>query len=766
MSATTGMRERLQNAPRIDMRTKVTGGAKYIEDLPEPPDLAYGAVLASEYSHAKIVSIDASKATQLPGVIGVLHRDHLEGFHPLRPLPRNEHFNLTEDQPFIAIDKVRFNGEVVAIVAAEDLRTALRAVDLIEVVYEPLPHLYDATKALSPGAPLIHEQKGTNLLLQDRMEWGNVEQGFNEADRIVEETYDSPAMFHHPMENVGGCIAQYADGKIDLLVPTNAPFRDGNEIAHFFRLPPENCRLRVPFIGGGFGSKNIVNAHLAALFLSKKIGGRPIKLIPSAQESFRQNSRHAMLFKVKMGVKLDGTITALQVDIVVDTGAYTTGAATATHNAVISAWGCYRVPNLRIHGRCAYTNKVPAGHTRATGKVQTTWAIECLIDSVARQLGMEPTTFRRKNVLVRGEFVTKGTPHMDTDFLELIERVTTAIESPVNTSAADAENTRPNKSRRIRGRGMALGLRHGSFGGGQTDALAIADTKGLVTIRHNAPDLGQGIFNLISVIAARSLEIPQEQVSVAEPDTALRLAFMGVNSQRTTIQLGTAVNNACENLKREMIQAAVKTKGGNPEEWRFVEGYLCRAERSFPFAEIVRLIGPDATIQSKGAYRAPPIQKDSSSFAGMDHWAPSAAIAEVEVDPDTGEFRVVQYAVAVDAGEVLHYRSAIAQLLGGAVMGFGHALFEEVVYSDGQILNADPFQYRLPVLKDLPASMSTSILEAGDGPGPFGSKGMSQTSIVTVPPAVGNAIYDAIGARVRSLPITPEKILTALGKLQ
>jgi CO/xanthine dehydrogenase Mo-binding subunit len=766
MATIEGMRERLQHAPRIDMRAKVTGAAKYIEDLPEPAGLVYGAVLSSEYSHAKIVSIDAGKASQLSGVIGVLHRDHLEGFHPLRPLPRNEHFNLTEDQPFLAIDKVRFNGEVVAIVAAEDLRTAQRAVDLIDVVYEPLPHVYDAVGALSPGAPLIHEQKGTNLLLQDKMEWGNVERGFKEADRIFEETYDSPAMFHHPMENVGGCIAQYADGKIDLLVPTNAPFRDGNEIAHFFRLPPEDVRVRVPFIGGGFGSKNIVNAHLAALFLSKKIGGRPIKLVPSAEESFKQNSRHAMLFKAKIGVKLDGTITALQVEIVVDTGAYTTGAATATHNAVISAWGCYRIPHLSIHGRCAYTNKVPAGHTRATGKVQTTWAVECLVDSVARQLGMEPTTFRRKNVLVRGEFVTKGTPHMDTDFLELIDRVDAAIENPGNSFASDTEQTKPAKSRYIRGRGMALGLRHGSFGGGQTDALAIADTRGLVTIRHNAPDLGQGIFNLISVIAARSLGIPQEQISVAQPDTALRLAFMGVNSQRTTIQLGTAVYNACENLTREMIRAAVETKGGEPEEWQLIEGYLCRAERSFPFAEIVRLIGPEATIQSAGAYRAPPVQKDSSSFAGMDHWAPSAAIAEVEVDPDTGEFRVLQYAVAVDAGEVLHYRSAIAQLLGGAVMGFGHALFEEVVYSEGQILNGDPFQYRLPVLRDLPASMSTSIVEAGDGPGPFGSKGMSQTSIVTVAPAVGNAIYDAIGARVKSLPITPEKILAALGKLQ
>lgn len=312
---------------------------------------------------------------------------------------------------------------------------------------------------------------------------------------------------------------------------------------------------------------------------------------------------------------------------------------------------------------------------------------------------------------------------------------------------------------------MALSLRHGSFGGGQTDAMAIVDARGIITIRHNAPDLGQGIFNLISVITARSLDIPQEQVSVAEPDTSLRLAFTGVNSQRTTIQLGTAVYNACENLKGEMIQTAAKLKGGNPDEWSVIQGHVCRAERSFPFGEIVGLLGPQATIKSMGAYRAPAIQKDSSAFAGMDHWAPSAAVAEVEVDPDTGEFRVLQYAVAVDAGEMLHYKSAIAQLLGGAVMGFGHALFEEVVYADGQILNADPFQYRLPVLKDLPSSMQTSVVEGGDGPGPFGSKGMSQTTIVTVAPAVGNAIYDAVGARVRSLPITPEKILIALGKL-
>jgi hypothetical protein len=245
-------------------------------------------------------------------------------------------------------------------------------------------------------------------------------------------------------------------------------------------------------------------------------------------------------------------------------------------------------------------NKVPAGHTRATGKVQTTWAVECMMDSVARQLGIDPVAFRRKNVLVRGEFVTKGTPHMDTDFLELIDKVTAATENSVD--AANGKDAQPTQPGRRRGKGMALSLRHGSFGGGQTDALAVVDTSGTITMRHNAPDLGQGIFNLISVITARSLDIPQEQVSVALPDTSLRLAFMGVNSQRTTIQLGTAVYDACQNLKQEMIRTAAQLKGGSLDEWTVVQGHVCRAERSFSFAEIVRLLGPDATIKSMGAY--------------------------------------------------------------------------------------------------------------------------------------------------------------------
>ena len=272
-----------------------------------------------------------------------------------------------------------------------------------------MPPVFDAAEALAPGAPVIHEERGTNLLLEDTLGWGDIEEGFRQADRVFEETYTSPSMFHHPMENVGGCLAQYNNGDVNLWVPTSSPMRDAAEIAHFLGLESDKVRVRVPYVGGGFGSKILVPSIYAAVFLSRKIG-RPVRLIPSAQESFRQNSRHAEVYRAKIGVKSDGTLTALDVDLVVDTGAYITGGATAAHNSVISAWGCYRVPNLRIKGRCAYTNKVPAGHTRATGKVQTTWGIECSIDSVARQMGIDPYEFRKKNALLRGDFVAKGTP--------------------------------------------------------------------------------------------------------------------------------------------------------------------------------------------------------------------------------------------------------------------------------------------------------------------------------------------------------------------
>ena len=749
-------------APRIDLKDKVTGRAQYVEDLPDLPNTIYGAPLLSSYSHAKILSIDSAEALKMPGVLGIVDRDHLDGVNPRLKVAPHEHFKLIDDQDFVAIDKVRYDGDHVALIVAEDLHTAERALEKIHVEYEPLPSVFDAGEALAAGAPILHEERGSNLLLEDSLIWGDVDEGFRHAERVFEETFSSPSMFHHPMEPVGGCLVHYMNGEVNMWLPTSSPMRDAAEFAHFLGLEPDKVRLRVPYVGGGFGSKIPTTANFAALLASRRLG-RPVRLVPSAAYSFRQNSRHAEVFKAKVGVKADGTITALDVDLLVDTGAYTTGGATAAHNSVISAWGCYRIPNLRIKGRCVYTNKVPAGHTRATGKVQTTWGIECMMDGVARQLGMDPYEFRKKNALMRGDFVCKGTPRMDTDYLDLMAEAIAGIGWDGKSNLTPSMDS-TNGSRWARGRGMALSLRHGSQGGGRAYAMVTMDARGVVTIQHNAPEIGQGTHNLFSVIAAQTLSLSQEQVRVRTPDTAVSLPFAGVSAQRTTMQMGNAVHNACNDLKRDLLGIAAQAKGGKAEEWQLIQGRLCWGETSFAIADIIRLIGGGVVLKAVGYHSVPPMVKDSA-FAGMDHWAPSGAAVDLEVNRDSGELRILGYAVIADAGKAIHYPSAKSQVDGGAVMGFGHALFEETIYQEGQFQNGDPFQYRLPVMEDIPQNFYSSMLEKGDGPGPFGSKGMAQTSIVTVGPAIGNAIYDALGVRIRSLPITPEKILRAMGKL-
>jgi CO/xanthine dehydrogenase Mo-binding subunit len=352
---------------------------------------------------------------------------------------------------------------------------------------------------------------------------------------------------------------------------------------------------------------------------------------------------------------------------------------------------------------------------------------------------------------------------MDTDYPDLMRQAIAGIGWDGRSNLTPAEKS-TNGAPWVRGRGMALSLRHGSQGGGRAYAMATLDTRGGVTIQHNAPEIGQGTHNLFSVVAARTLDIPQSLIRVKFPDTAVHLPFAGVSAQRTTMQMGNAVHHACEKLKQELFSLAARVKGGKPEEWRLIQGRLCWAETSFSIGEIIRTLGGNVVLKCVGYHSVRPTEKESV-FAGMDHWAPSAAALELEVNVETGELRILRYSVIADAGKALHYPSAKAQVDGGAVMGFGHALFEETIYRDEQLQNGDPFQYRLPVMKDIPEVFYSSMLENEDGPGPFGSKGMSQTSIVTVAPAIGNAIFDAVGARVRSLPISPEKILRAMGKI-
>jgi carbon-monoxide dehydrogenase large subunit len=247
------LKSKIPLASRIDLKDKVTGQAQFVEDLPDLPDTAYGAMLLSPYSHARILSIDCSEALKMPGVLGVADREHLDGVNPRLKVALHEHLKITDDQDFVAIDKVRFDGDLVAVVVAEDLRTAERALEKISVEYEPLPAVFDAVEALAPGAPILHEERGTNLLLEDSLAWGDIDQGFKQADQIFEEIFSSPSMFHHPMEPVGGCLVHYVNGEVNVWLPTSSPMRDAAEFAHFIGVDTDKERLRVPYVGGGFG---------------------------------------------------------------------------------------------------------------------------------------------------------------------------------------------------------------------------------------------------------------------------------------------------------------------------------------------------------------------------------------------------------------------------------------------------------------------------------------------------------------------------------
>ncbi|HEY8692816.1 MAG TPA: molybdopterin cofactor-binding domain-containing protein, partial [Chloroflexota bacterium] len=348
--------EHWADEPRGDSWDKVTGQAVYVEDLPDPPGMVHAAALRSPYSHARIVSIDTSKAERLPGVVGVLDREHLNGMSALIPLsphdpvggrPVKPGWGLIGDEQFLATDKVRYDGDVIAVVAAVDLRTARRAVELIEVEYDLLPVVFSAEEAFRPGASLLFEELGSNLACEDALEWGDVEQGLKVADHIFEETFTSQNVFHHPMEPSTPSIVSVTATGADVWAPVTSPFYIVQLISKLFNLPAEEIRVRSPYIGGGFGGKKENAELIGALVLSRRIG-RPIKLITTAEESFRTAARHAMVYQAKLALTSDGRLTALDVNLAVDTGAYYTGAGLVAHNACISAWGCYRIPHFRV----------------------------------------------------------------------------------------------------------------------------------------------------------------------------------------------------------------------------------------------------------------------------------------------------------------------------------------------------------------------------------------------------------------------------------
>jgi CO/xanthine dehydrogenase Mo-binding subunit len=759
--ATVGT-ERVQT-PRVDAVPKVTGRAVYTEDLPLPPGTLYGAILRSPYAHARLVAIDAQRAERLPGVHAVVTREHLGNLKPfLNPAAYG-----TEAEgaaPLIALEKVRYEGEPVAAVAAETLELARQALECIEVEYADLPAIFDTREALQPEAPVLHDQRPGNLVGRFDFGWGDIEQGFRDADHIFEDTYVFQSVFHHPMENLGGCIAEVRGNMLELTAPIQHPFRCRDEIAAMFGFDRNQVRIQFPYVGGGFGSKELKTEHLIAIFLAIR-AGRAVTLRPSAEESFRSDCRHAVVYHVKTGVKADGTLVAQDIDLLFDKGAYAHGnAMNVPRRGSSLAWGPYRVPHLRVVGRAYYTNKVPAGAFRSLGRAQTTWGYESHYDTIARRLGIEPVAFRLHNFLRRGERLIDTVGPFDTDMDDLVWRAMAALNWDGRSQRlgphAEAVYTGPTP---VRGRGLAATFRHGYSGTSVSDVEVTADNRGIIRILHTGAEIGQGLYTMLARVASATLGVPESQIEVTHPNTDLPYSD-GVGSSRDTVSMGMAIQQACEDLKQQLAEVAAKAIGGRPEEWQLAAGQLWHhGEQPYPIGSVISTLASSMVVRGKGHYSTP---RANNVWQGVvPHWELSVGAAEVEVDPETGDVTLLQYAIAADVGTAVHPVSCKSQLDGGSIMGLGDALYEEMVYGDGQLLNGDSFQYRLPLLHDLPPHFMSIMVENHDGPGPLGAKGMSQTAVSPIAPAIANAIYDAVGVRLKALPITPEKILRGLGKL-
>jgi CO/xanthine dehydrogenase Mo-binding subunit len=749
--------------PRIDAVPKVTGQAVYTEDLPLPPGTLYGAILRSPYAHARLVSIDAQRAERLPGVHAVVTREHLGNLNPFLD-PASYGAEGEGAAPLIALEKVRYEGEPVAAVAAETPALAQQALECIEVEYEDLPVIFDTREALQPDAPVIHDQRPGNLVGRFDFGWGDIEQGFREADHIFEDTYVFQSVFHHPMENLGGCIAEVRGDTLELTAPIQHPFRSRDEIAAMFGFDRKQVRVRFPYVGGGFCSKELKTEHLIAILLAIR-SGRAVTLRPSAEESFRSDCRHAVVYHVKTGVKADGTLVAQDIDLLFDKGAYAHGnGMNVPRRGSSLAWGPYRVPHLRVVGRSYFTNKVPAGSFRSLGRAQTTWGYESHYDTIARQLGIDPVAFRLHNFLQRGERLVDTVGPFDTDMDDLVRHAMAALEwngrSQRVGPQADAVYTGTTP---VRGRGIAATFRHGYSGTSVSDVEVTADNRGIVRILHAGAEIGQGLYTMLARVASETLGIPESQIEVTHPNTDLPYSD-GIGSSRDTVSMGMATQRACEDLKQQLVEVAAKAIGGRPEEWQLAGGQLWHhGERPYPIGSIISTLAHSFVVKGKGHYSTP---RANNVWQGVvPHWELSVGAAEVEVDPETGDVTLLQYAIAADVGTAVHPVACKSQLDGGSIMGLGDAMYEEMVYGDGQLLNGDSFQYRLPLLHDLPPHFMSIMVENHDGPGPLGSKGMSQTAVSPIAPAIANAIYDAVGVRIKELPITPEKILRGLGKL-
>ena len=735
--------------PRIEGADKVTGATRYAADLPIPDSL-YAKVLRSPLPHARIRKIDTSKAKALPGVHAVLTGADLpEVYVGLR----------MKDMPVLARDKVRFVSDPVAAVAADTAEICDAALRLIEVDYEELPGVYDPLEAVKPGTVALHdaprEYKNAPPLaegvdpdrpnVQSHSVWqnGDLDAGFANADRVFENTFATQLAHHGYLEPHACTVAVDASGNVEVWASNKGPFALKNRLCADLGLEPEKVNVHILSVGGDFGGKASMIDTPVCYFLAKETG-RPVRMVLTYTEELATAAhRHPAVVTLRTGVRNDGAITAIEGKVSFTGGAYAAWKA----NPEITVLGArrlasyYRVPAIRIETICAYTNQVPCTQTRTPGSPQIVFAVESQIGQIAREMGIDPADFRLRNLVVPGD-----TSPLGAKWDGILARET--LEKAVEASGWRTSPPGPN-----RGRGIALYER--GAGGGNANAGIDLDEDGTVTVLVGVPDVGPGIHTAIVQIVSETLGAAPETIRIQVEDTDNSPWDPGTGGSKSTNTTGHAAHKAAREVHEMLVECAARKLGCAPDQVGRVDGRFAAPEGGeLSFAEAAQA----AIAEAGGSFHhetlfAPEGQPPITSFA--------AQVAEVEVDPETGQVKVTRMTTAHDSGRIINHLTYQGQIDGGVVNGVGFALMEDNPMSDGKITTLNLGDFKLPCAKDIPR-LDTVFVDQGEGPVPFQGKAIGELPNVPTAAAIANAVADATGARVYDLPLTAEKVYAAL----
>ena len=770
------------NHPRADAWDKVTGEAIYVDDM-AMPGMLWGRFLSSPHASARIVSIDVSKAAALTGVRAILVGDELDYRLGL----------YMSDKMVLARGFVRYQGDPVAAVAADSEAIAAHACTLINVQYEVLEPVLDPEQGLAQGAPLVHPELHTysymkgvfhpvphsNIAHHQKIYRGDMDRGFAEAHQIFENSFENPPVPHVPLETHAVIARALSRDRMELISSAQSPFTVRNIMAVSFGLPHNNVRVKIPCVGGGFGGKAGIHLEPMAYLLSKKAGGRPVKVVATREEEFNTlPSRQGLKTRIKAGVTSEGKITALEVRYLWDAGACADYGVNIGRAAATGGAGPYYVPNCHIDSMVIYTNKVFGTAYRGFGHLEVLWGIERNMDIMAHALGLDPHELRMRNLLRPGDTTITGerftANHGRPDLC--LQKVAEAIGYADRPTDDHPPAQVPTKGK-VRGYGLAVLHKAPAMPVFTTCSCFIKfNEDASVNLLISGVDYGQGTYTALAGVAAQELSIPVEKVQVTfDQDTATKPYDWQTVASRFAFMGGNAVIDAAADCIRQLKQTAGQVLRARPEDLVCEDELVYvrhNPDQSIPYRALVMgyvykngnsIGGP---INGRGRYIAQGLShlnaEDGQGKAAI-HWTYGAHGVELELDTETGDVEVLQIASAFDAGRVLHEGMARTQVQGGVLQGIGSALMEEYKFDEqGHHLNPSFVDLKIPTAMDLPRQATQHFIETPQLDGPHGARGIGEHPMISVPSAIGNALYDAVGVQIHELPMNPERVFLAI----